>query len=64
MDSHFEIGERCLFTNIYSPSDLVGKSLIWSHIIFFHSLDPFLPWIVARDFNVITNLEEKRGGIA
>ena len=27
-------------------------------------MDPFLPWIVARDFNAITNLEEKRGGIA
>ena len=27
-------------------------------------MDPFLPWIVAGDFNAITNLEEKRGGIA
>ena len=27
-------------------------------------MDPFLPWIVAGYFNVITNLEEKRGGIA
>ena len=27
-------------------------------------MDPFLPWIVAGDFNVITNLEGKRGEIA
>ena len=27
-------------------------------------MDPFLPWIVAGDFNDITNLEEKRGGIS
>ncbi len=64
MDSHFEIGERCLFSNIYAPKDLVSKSLMWSHIIFFQSLDPFLPWILAGDFNVVTNLEEKRGGIS
>ena len=64
MASHFEIGERCLFSNIYSPSDLVSKSLMWSHIIFVRSLDPFLPWIVVGDFNAITNLEEKRGGIS
>ena len=48
---------------MYAPSDLVGKSLMWSHIKFFRSLDPFLPWIVVGDFNSITNLEEKRGGI-
>ena len=64
MASHFETGERCLFSNMYAPSDLVGKSLMWSHIKFVRSLDPFLPWIVAGDFNAITNLEEKRGGIA
>ena len=64
MASHFETGERCLFSIMYAPSDLVGKSPMWSHIKFFRSLDPFLPWIVARDFNAITNLEEKRGGIA
>ena len=36
---------------------------MWSHIKFVRSLDLFLPWIVAGDFNAITNLEE-RGGIA
>ena len=64
MASHFETGERCLFSNMYAPSDLVGKSLMWSHIKYVRSLDLFLPWIVAGDFNAITNLEEKRGGIA
>ena len=63
MASHFETGERCFFSNIYAPSVLEGISLMWSHIIFVHSLDPFLPWIVAGDFNAITNLEEKRGEI-
>ena len=62
MASHFEIGERCLFSNMYAPSDFVGKS--WSHIKFFRSLDLFLPWIVAGDFNANNNLEEKRGRIA
>lgn len=42
----------------------MGKSLMWSHITFVRSLDPFLPWIVAGDFNVVTSLEEKRGGIS
>lgn len=64
MASHFEIGERCLFSNIYALSDLVGKSLMWSHITFVWSLDPFLPWTIARFFNVVTNLEEKRGRIS
>ena len=28
------------------------------------SLDLFLPWIVARDFNAVTNLEEEMGEIS
>ena len=36
----------------------------FTHITLVHSLDPFLPWIVAGDFNVVTSLEEKRGGIS
>lgn len=26
------------------------------------SLDPYLPWILARDLDAVTSLEEKRGG--
>ncbi|MGI4370300.1 hypothetical protein ACR2V4_27295, partial [Klebsiella pneumoniae] len=61
--SRFETGERCLFSNIYAPMDLVGKSHLWAHINFVWAQDPFLPWNLARDFNVITSLEEKQGGL-
>ena len=49
-----------MFSNVYVPNDLVGKSLMWSHITFVRSLEPFLPWIVAEDFNVVTSLDEKK----
>lgn len=35
-----------------------------SQITFVHSLNHFLPQIVAGDFNVVTSLEEKRGGVS
>ena len=59
----FETGERCLLSNIYAPTDFTGKSQLWAHIRFIRSLDPFLPWIMAGDFNVVTSLDEKRGGM-
>lgn len=62
--SCFVTGERCLLSNIYAPTDLAGKSSLWAHIQFIRALDPFLPWIMAGDFNAITYLDEKRGGLA
>ncbi|XP_059077196.1 uncharacterized protein LOC131876295 [Cryptomeria japonica] len=40
------------------------KSSLWAHIQFIRALDPFLPWIMAGDFNAVTCLDEKRGGLA
>lgn len=37
-----ETGEIIFLSNIYAPSDVPGKSLLWSHIIFLRLLDPFL----------------------
>jgi exonuclease III len=62
--SSFATGEMCLFSNIYAPTDYSGKAHLWNHIRFIRSLEPFLPWIMAGDFNAVTSLEEKRGGIA
>ena len=59
----FENGERCFLSNIYAPTDFAGKVQLWAHIRFIRSLDPFLPWIMAGDFNAVINLEEKRGGL-
>ncbi|XP_057862719.1 uncharacterized protein LOC131071037 [Cryptomeria japonica] len=41
-----------------------GKSSLWAHIQFIQALDPFVPWIMAGDFNAVTCLDEKRGGLA
>ncbi|XP_057871389.2 uncharacterized protein LOC131077832 [Cryptomeria japonica] len=62
--SIFQTGERCLFSNIYAPTDLPGKTHLWDHINFVRSLEPFLPWILAGDFNVVISMDEKRGGLA
>ena len=62
--SNFETGERFFLSNIYAPTDFLGKSYLWTHISFIRSLDPFIPWIMAGDFNAITSLEEKQGGLA
>lgn len=57
--SCLDFGELFLFTNVYSPTDLLGKSLLWSHIRCVCSLVPFLPWILVGDFNFMLSLEEK-----
>jgi exonuclease III len=62
--SCLDTGERCLLSNIYAPTDISGKSNLWAHISYIRVLNPFLPWILAGDFNSITSLDEKRGGIA
>ena len=54
-----DLGEYVFFTNIYAPIDLQGKLLVWNNIHLVHSLFPYLPWIIARDFNAILDLTEK-----
>ena len=58
------IGERCLLSNIYAPTDISRKSNLWAHISYIRALDPFLPWILAGDFNSVTSLDEKHGEVA
>ena len=57
-----ESGDVILFSNIYAPTSLQGKQVLWSHIRLIRSMLPFHPWILAGDFNVICELAEKRGG--
>ena len=60
----YESGESVLFSNVYAPVELQGKILTWNNIHFVHGLFPYLPWIIAGDFNAILDLSEKRGGVA
>ena len=55
--------ERCLLSSIYAPTNILGNSNLWAHISYIRALDLFLPWILAGDFNSITSLDEKCGGI-
>ncbi|XP_059064615.1 uncharacterized protein LOC131856729 [Cryptomeria japonica] len=61
--SILESGETILVSNVYAPIDIRGKSQLWAHIRYVRSCAPFLPWILAGDFNAVLSLEEKRGGL-
>ena len=54
-----ESGESVLFSNVYAPIEFQGKLLTWNNIHFVHSLYPYLPWIIAGDFNAILDLSKK-----
>lgn len=58
-----ETRETILLSNIYAPIDFSGKQHLWSHIRCIQRYAPLFPWIVVDDFNAITNLNEKKGGI-
>ena len=54
--------ETILVTNIYAPIDISESLIFWDHIRYVHSCSPYLPWILAGDFNSILSPKEKRGG--
>ena len=64
MALYIESGESILFSNVYASIDFQGKLLVWNNIHLVCSLFPYLPWIIARDFNAILDLTEKLGGNA
>ena len=49
--SYLATGERFLLSNIYASTNISGKSNLWAHVSYIWALDPFLPWILASDFN-------------
>lgn len=56
-------GETILVSNVYALIDIYGKTQLWAHIRYVRSCAPYLPWILAGDFNAMLCLEEKRGGL-
>lgn len=53
-----------MVTNVYSLIYIHGKTLLWAHIRYVRSCAPFLPWVLASDFNSVLSFEEKGGGLA
>ena len=58
------VRESICLSNVYALVEFQGKLLVWNNIHLVRSLFPYLPWIIAGDFNAITDLAEKRGGNA
>lgn len=61
--SVLESGETILVSNVYAPIDIRGKIQLWAYIRYVRSCAPFLPWILAGDFNVVLSMKEKQGGL-
>lgn len=60
--SSMQSSEVNILTDVYALIDLSRKFFLSFHIKMVRSLASYLPWILARDFNV-SNMEEKRGGV-
>jgi hypothetical protein len=58
--SCLELGETCLFTNLYAPTNISSKSLVWAHVRYIRSLDPLFMCIMVGEFNFVSCLKEKR----
>lgn len=61
--SILETDKTSLLSNIYALTYLIGKHHLWTHIHYIRNSTPLYPWIIVGNFNAITNLDEKRGGI-
>lgn len=48
----------------YAPTDLPKKSNMWTHIHQVRYFSHLFPWILVGDFDAISCLEEKWGGVA
>lgn len=59
--SSLESGEIILVTNLYVLIDIYGKNLHWSYIRYVQLFAPYLPWIIASDFNFMLSLVENGG---
>ena len=49
--------------NVYGPQMADSKKNLLNHIDWFHILHNESPLIIGGDFNMISNLEEKKGGL-
>ena len=59
------LGEKgtFLFTNVYSPQRLEEKRLLLENLTKLHLRHPNTKAIYGGDFNMITSLREKKGGL-
>jgi len=52
-----------MITNFYGPQKQEDKIKLLTSLKELRARHPNVPWIVARDFNMIRSLKEKKGGI-
>ena len=55
--------EIYMITNVYGPQKQVVKLQLLISLEELRARHTNMPWIVARDFNMIRSLSEKKGGI-
>ncbi|XP_015170975.1 uncharacterized protein [Solanum tuberosum] len=58
---HTNISEKFMMSFIYAKCKDYMRRSLWDRLIFYANMD--LPWCTIGDFNVITSIEEKLGGI-
>ncbi|WMV13666.1 hypothetical protein MTR67_007051 [Solanum verrucosum] len=58
---HIDIPEQFMMSFIYAKCKDYMRRPLWDMLLFYANMD--LPWCTLGDFNVITSIEEKLGGI-
>ncbi|XP_057429674.1 uncharacterized protein LOC130722842 [Lotus japonicus] len=53
--------ERCAIVNVYSPCSIEGKRVLWRELLPWKAGSNVRAWCVARDFNVVRCVEERKG---